>query len=408
MSDTYLHGVEVLEIETGARTMRAVATSVIGIVGTAPFADVTKFPLDTPVLITGPTEAEALLATVLPATPADADRGSLVTALAGIFDQARPPVVVVRVDTAANENAQLAEVVGQAIGYQGVYALLTAQSVAKVQPRILVAPGFTHQVPQAGEPAADVANPVVMALKAVADKLRAVVVSDGPGTTFAEAVAKQERESGPRVYQVEGGRKIMDPYTKTIVTVPASAIAAGRIARTDAELGFWHSPSNKSLNGVLGTGRMIEFSLSDPTAESNRLNEVGIATIVNLDGEFRLWGNRTTPDTFLSVRRTADVIHDAVERSYAWALDRPMSGQLLEDVVGQVEAYLRELKARGAILGGKAWLDEELNSEASLKAGRAYVNFDFLPPPPLERLTFQAFNNDNYFAELVTLTAGQS
>lgn len=408
MSDTYLHGVEVLEIETGARTMRAVATSVIGIVGTAPFADAAKFPLDTPVLITSPAEAEALIAGVLPDTPAEADRGTLPSAFAGVFDQARPPIVVVRVDTVETDTAQLAEVVGQAVGYQGVYALLTAQTVAKAQPRILIAPGFTHQVPTAGEPAEAVANPVVVALKAVADKLRAVVVTDGPSSTFAEAVAKHEREGGQRVYMVEGDRKVLDPVSKTIVTAPASAVAAGRIARTDAELGFWHSPSNKPLNGVLGVGRMIEFSLSDPAAESNRLNAVGIATIVNLDGEFRLWGNRTTEDDFLSVRRTADVIHDAVERSYAWAMDRPMSGQLLQDVVGQVEAYLRDLKARGAILGGKAWLDPELNTEAAGKAGRAFVNFDFLPPPPLDRLTFQAFREDAYFSELVTLTAGQS
>jgi len=408
VSDTYLHGVEVLEIETEARTIRALATSVIGIVGTAPFADADKFPLDTPVLITSPAEAALLTAGVLPATPADADRGTLPSAFAGIFDQARPPIVIVRVDANAVETAQLAEVVGQAVGYQGVYALLTAQTVAKAQPRILIAPGFTHQVPTAGEPAVAVANPVVAALKVVADKLRAVVITDGPASTFEEAVSKHEREGGPRVYMVEGDRKVLDPVSKTIVTAPSSAVAAGRIARTDAELGFWHSPSNKPLNGVLGVGRMIEFSLSDPTAESNRLNAVGIATIVSLDGEFRLWGNRTTEVDFLCVRRTADVIHDAVERSYVWAMDRPMSAQLLQDVVGQVEAYLRDLKARGAILGGKAWLDPELNTESSMKAGRAFVNFDFLPPPPLERLTFQSYREDAYFSELVTLTAGQS
>ena len=406
MSDTYLHGVEVLEIETEARTIRALATSVIGIVGTAPFADADKFPLDTPVLITSPAEAALLTAGVLPATPADADRGTLPAAFAGVFDQARPPIWIVRVDTDEAEAAQLAEVVGQAAGYQGVYALLT--TTASARPRILIAPGFTHQVLTAGEPAVAVANPVVAALKVVADKLRAVVITDGPASTFEEAESKHERETGPRVYMVEGNRKVLDPVSKTIITAPASAVAAGRIARTDAELGFWHSPSNKPLNGVLGVGRMIEFSLSDAAAESNRLNAVGIATIVNLDGEFRLWGNRTTEVDFLCVRRTADVIHDVVERSYVWAMDRPMSGQLLQDVVGQVEAYLRDLKARGAILGGKAWLDPELNTESSMKAGRAFVNFDFLPPPPLDRLTFQSYREDAYFSELVTLTAGQS
>lgn len=404
MSDSFLHGVEVLEIDSGAAPIRAVATSVIGLVGTAPHADPTLFPLDTPVLVASQTLAAALLANL----PADAepsdDRGTLPTALAAVFDQARPPVVVVRVDDEETEAAQLAEVAGSSVTNQGVYALLTAQQMVGVQPRILAAPGHTHQVPMAGEPAAAVANPVAVALKAVAARLRAVAVIDGPNDTLAAATAKLTREGGDRVYMVDGHAKALS-LGGEIVTAPASGFVAGRIARTDAENGFWHSPSNKPLNGVLGQGRHVSFSLSDPAAESNLLNAAGVATIVSIDGGFVLWGNRTGPDDFLSVRRTADVIHDAIERSHLWALDRPQSGQLLQDVLGNVEAYLRELKARGAILGGKAWLDPELNTEATLKAGRAYVNFDFLPPPPLERLTFRAHREDSYFTGLVELAA---
>lgn len=404
----YLHGVEVLEIENGARTMRALATSVIGIVGTAPFADAAKFPLDTPVLITNPAEAALLTAGVLPATPAADDRGTLPAAFAAIFDQARTPVVVVRVDTNAVEAAQLAEVVGQAVGYQGVYALLTAQSVTKVKPAILIAPGFTHQVPKAGEPAADVANPVVTALKTVAGKLRAIVVTDGPSSTFAEAVSKHEREGGERVYMVEGGVQVLDPLTAEIVTGPASAFAAGVIARTDAAEGFWWSPSNQPINNIQGIGRMIEFSLSDPAAESNRLNEVGIATIVNLDNEFRLWGSRVSEDAFITQRRIADVINGVIERSFSWAMARPQSKQLMTDVVDLTGAYLRDLKNKGAILGGKAWPDPELNTEQAVLKGQRFVNFDFLDAPPLERLTFRGRREPAYFAELVSLTAGQS
>lgn len=408
MSDAYLHGVEVLEIDTGAAPIRAVATSVIGIIGTAPFADPAKFPLDTPVLITTLAEAALLTSATPGGTGTEVSRGTLPASVAGIFDQARAPIVVVRVDTNADPALQLAEVVGQSAGYQGVYALLAAQTVTGVQPRILCATGFTHQVPTGGDPVADLANPVVSALKAVAEKLRAVVVVDGPNTTLADALAKHTREGGDRVYMIDGHAKVLNAFSGAIVTFPASAHAAGRIARTDAEAGFWHSPSNRPLNGVLGVGRLVEFSLSDPTAESNVLNEAGIATIVALDGDYRLWGNRTSADVFLSVRRTADVIHDAVERSFTWALDKPQSAQLLEDVVGSVEAYGRELKARGAVLGFRAWMDAELNTDAAAKAGRRYINFDFLPPPPLERLTFQAFQNDAYFSELVALTSGQA
>ena len=57
VSESYLHGVEVVEVTDGVRSITAKATAVIGIVGTAPFADPVAFPLDRPVLITAPGQA---------------------------------------------------------------------------------------------------------------------------------------------------------------------------------------------------------------------------------------------------------------------------------------------------------------------------------------------------------------
>jgi hypothetical protein len=53
MAETFLHGVEVLEIDAGPRPIQTVRSSVIGIIGTAPLADETAFPLNTPVMIAG-------------------------------------------------------------------------------------------------------------------------------------------------------------------------------------------------------------------------------------------------------------------------------------------------------------------------------------------------------------------
>ncbi|MCF6777950.1 phage tail protein, partial [Thiotrichales bacterium 19X7-9] len=52
MSEFY-HGVEIVEIDGGARPIRTVKSSVIGLIGTAPDADENVFPLNTPVLIAG-------------------------------------------------------------------------------------------------------------------------------------------------------------------------------------------------------------------------------------------------------------------------------------------------------------------------------------------------------------------
>ena len=59
MAEQFLHGIEVIEITDGVRPIRTVKSSIIGLVGTAPEANATKFPLNTPVLIAGRrTEAE--------------------------------------------------------------------------------------------------------------------------------------------------------------------------------------------------------------------------------------------------------------------------------------------------------------------------------------------------------------
>ena len=52
MPTTFLHGVEVLQIDTGVRPIQTVRSSVIGLIGTAPGADATAFPLNTPVMVT--------------------------------------------------------------------------------------------------------------------------------------------------------------------------------------------------------------------------------------------------------------------------------------------------------------------------------------------------------------------
>lgn len=392
----YLHGVEVVELTDGLRPITAVATSVVGLVGTAPHADAVAFPLDTPVLITSPTMAAKLTSALPPGAALNAE-GTLPIALAGLFDQARTPVVVVRVAADADLPDQLALAVGSQVESTGVYALLAAEAMTGAKPRILIATGHTHQQIAAA------ANPVAAALKAVAEKLRAVAVIDGPSDTNAAALAKAGLEGGNRIYHVDPTVGVMD-RTGVIVQRPASAHVAGVIALSDQQRGFWWSPSNRPVNGVVSIGRPITFSLSDTTADSNLMNGGNVAVIVNHQG-FRLWGNRTggpDPVNFLSQRRTLDTVFDALERSFLWALGRPFSVNLLDDITSSTEAYQRELKAEGAMLGGRVWLDPELNTEATFMAGQFYVNIDGEPSAPMERLTFRFQRETGYYAELVS------
>lgn len=407
MAETFLHGVEVLEIDAGPRPIQTVRSSVIGIIGTAPDADAAAFPLNTPVMIAGSRREAAKLDTI------GAGNGTLPSALDSIFDQAGAVVVVVRVASESdgqggiNETEVMANIVGGVNStngdYEGVHAFLGAESKLGVVPRILVAPGFSHQRPENPQlPGQYLANPVVSEMVGIAERLRAVIIADGPNTTDEAAQAYAGDFGSPRVY-------VVDPWvlktdsTGAIVSKPASPCVAGLIAKSDNDRGFWWSPSNQNINGIVGTVRPVDFTLGDANARANLLNEGGIATIIRQDG-YRLWGNRTLASDpkwmFLSVRRTADMINDSLLRAHLWAVDRNITKTYMQDVMEGVNAYLRHLTAIGAILGGKCWADPELNTPDQIAQGKVYFDFDFTPPFPAEHITFRSQMVQDYLTEI--------
>lgn len=391
MPDIFLHGVEVVEIANGLRPIRTVKSSIIGFVGTAPVADPLLFPLDTPVLVTGPKQAALLGA-----------GGTLKDAYEAAYAQGVNAIIVVRVDVGADATATLANVTGSSASMTGLWALLNAGPLLGQVPRILAAPGFTST------PAASPASPVTTGLLSVAQRLRGVVIADGPNTTEADAILDVAKYGSDRLFIIDPAVRVFDTATAAYVTRPASGYVAGMISKTDVEKGFWWSPSNRIVEGIVGTARPVTFAISQPDTEANRLNEANVATIIREQG-FRLWGNRS-PATdplwaFLSVRRTADMIFESIEQAHLWAMDRPFSVQLLLDIKDSVKAYINTLVARGALLGGDVWLDPELNTETELKAGKLYLDFDIEPPAPLEHLIFRAHRNGSYYEELVTAVA---
>ncbi|MDO5101484.1 MAG: phage tail sheath subtilisin-like domain-containing protein [Lautropia sp.] len=397
MSEKFLHGVEVLEIDNGPRPIQTVRSSVIGIVGTAPLADEAAFPLNTPVLVAGSLREAAKL--VAKSDDENQGEGTLPAALDSIFDQAGAVVVVVRVAKGETDQATTANVVGgvnsQTGQYEGLKAFLGAESVLGVVPRILIAPGFTHQR-ESG------ANAVVSELVGVAERLRAVIIADGPNTTDEAAKTYANDFGSARVY-------VVDPWVMKLNKAgkaeahPASPCVAGLIAKSDNDRGFWWSPSNLNINGIVGTARAVDFALGDANARANLLNESKVATIIRQDG-YRLWGNRSLSADpkwmFLSVRRTADMINDSLLRAHLWAVDRNITKTYLADVTEGVNAYLRHLTNIGAIIGGKCWADPELNSPSQIQQGKVYFDFDFTPPYPAEHITFRSQMTNNYLKEL--------
>lgn len=104
------------------------------------------------------------------------------------------------------------------------------------------------------------------------------------------------------------------------------------------------------INGIVGISKPIDFILGEGNCKANYWNSQQITTIIQEDG-YRLWGNRTTSSdtkwSFLSVRRTADMINDSILRAHMWAIDRNITKTYIEDVCEGVRAYLRQLQSEG-------------------------------------------------------------
>lgn len=382
MPDSFFHGIELIEIDSGIRPITTIRTSVIGLLGTAPEADAEKFPLNTPVLLTHPRQIAGIGA-----------EGTLPLALAGIHAQASPFIVLVRVVEGESAEATRANLIGGVdVGTgerTGASSFLDARDLLRVSPRLLIAPGFTDQ------------KTVVDALLAQAVTLKAMVIADGPNTTDDAAVTYRGQFDSPRLYLVDPWVRV--PTAQGEAEEPASARVAGLIARSDNERGFWWSPSNRIIQGITGASRPIVWNFNDRDTQANRLNEDHVTTIIHEEG-YRLWGNRTcTSDArwqFFSVRRTADMINESLVHAHLWAVDRNITRTYVSDVTESVNAYLRRLTNVGAILGGRCWADPDLNSPENIAEGRVYFDFDFTPPFPAERIQFRSHMVHDYLTEV--------
>jgi phage tail sheath protein FI len=384
--DQYHHGVRVVEITEGTRPIRTIATAIIGLVATGPAADAAAFPLNTPVLVT---DVYAALAQA-------GATGTLAKSLNAIAQQARPIIVVVRVEPGVDAAATTSNVIGTVLpsGQRtGLKALLSAQAQLGVKPRILGAPGLD--------------TPAVAAeLASVAQQLRAMAyASCWECDTVAEALAYRADFGARELMLIHPNFQSWDTVTSTAAEAPAVAYALGLRAKIDFETGWHKTISNVAVNGVVGISKSIFWDLQSSATDAGLLNEDGITTLINAQG-FKFWGSRTCSDeplfSFESSVRTAQVLADSIAEAHMWANDKPMHPSIVKDILEGVNAKMRELKTLGYILDGSAWYDESINTAARLKEGKLVIDYDYTPIPPLEDLAFRQRITDRYYAEFAS------
>ncbi len=361
-----VHGIKVTELNTGVRAITALSTAIIGLVATAPDATAGAFPLNEPVLITD----------VSAAIPKAGATGTLAKVLDAIDDQCSPFIVVVRVAPGNDDAGTNANVLA------GAEKLRLAESTLGVRPRILGAPGL------------DTA-PVITGLVTIAQKLRGFLYAAATGDDETDIVTFRESF---------GARELMLIWPEfTDFEGSAVARALGLRARIDQETGWHKTLSNVAVNGVTGIAPPIDFDLLGGATTASLLNDADVTTLIRADG-FRFWGNRTCSDeplfAFESVVRTAQVLQDEIAQGLLWAIDKPITGGLVKDIVETINARFRQLQTQGRIVGARCWFDASANPASSLAAGSVNIDYEYTACAPAEAIMLNQRITDRFYANI--------
>jgi phage tail sheath protein FI len=341
----YEHGIRITEREGGTRPVAGSATEVLGLVSVASDADVATFPLDTPVLLTD----------VRGALSKAGELGKLAAALEAIAAQTNPIIVVVRTTEGSGAGA---EATTETNVLAGIDRLLAAESQLGYRPRILGAPGLDSQA-------------VAERLASVAARLRGFTyTSCGAADTVAEAVT----------YRAEfSAREQMLIYPGT------SKGAADAIAR------------------AMGLQFPISFDIMSSDNDAGVLNDAEVTTIVRQNG-YRFWGNSTCSDDplfrFESVVRTNQALQDEIAAGLAWAVDKPLGGGLLKDILETINGRFRSLRAQGRVIGAEAYFDASLNPAGDLAAGKVRIPYRYTACAPAESIGVLPEITDEYYATI--------
>ncbi|MFP1727341.1 phage tail sheath subtilisin-like domain-containing protein [Lonsdalea quercina] len=355
MAANYLHGVETVEVETGARPIKTVKSAVIGLIGTAPMGPVNDVTLCVSETNAAQFGSQVSGFTIPQALDAIYDHGAGTVLVINVLDPVKHKTSVSNASVTFDSTG-VAQLVNPVVSnlvlrksddaqpyVEGQDYTLDAQTgkITRVgtnidsgstviasydfaDPSKVTAADIIGSVNEAGNrtgmkllndtynafgffakiliaPVYCTQTSIVTELVSLADKLGAVAYVDAPiGTTFQQAISGRGptgtinfNTSSDRVKLCYPHVKVYDANTNSERLEPLSQRAAGLRAKVDNEKGYWWSSSNQEISGITGVERQLSAMIDDPNCEVNLLNEQGITTVFNSYGSgLRLWGNR--------------------------------------------------------------------------------------------------------------------
>lgn len=375
------NGVSV-ETTESPEAMGGLGDNVVGLVGTAPNADV-SVPRNSPFRINSFTLAALL-------DPTAAEAGSLFHTVHAILKVVKVPVYVIVVEEGATPADTLNNVIGGVDATSGQVTGLGALALCAEVPTIIGAPGFSN------------AQAVHSELASLGKRIRARVVFDGLDTDVAGQVVNSQAIGGAalgydRCYMVHQMPAVYSKAAKANVFLPPSSLAIAAMAAVKQ----WESPGNQ-VTYAADVARTVEYNILDKSTEGDLLNRYGVSYYARTTlGGFSLLGNRSITGKFISYVGLEDAITRKLVKAAQKVMAKNLTKTFMEQEVKRINDWIQTLVADETIPGGKVYLHPELNSVEKYKNGTWYLCIDYGRYAPNEHMIYQLNASDAIIEEFL-------
>jgi phage tail sheath protein FI len=246
------------------------------------------------------------------------------------------------------------------------------------------------------------ANPVCAALTPVLDALMGHAVVESSGVSAVDDELWRDTLSSPRLIALSGGVKIVDPVSGDVIVMPYAPRQVGLMIAEDYSTGFpFHSAANRAVQGIVGPGRTISFSLTDGACEGQMLLSnnigiiarglIGVETAIAAGGFVSIATDTLASDPlwqFYNVTRGRDFIELSLMPALRTYLGRSnITAQTVTNILSTISGFLSNLKALQQIIDFRVNFLGALNSAAEIRKGHLTVGFQAEEPPVLRMIT---------------------
>lgn len=376
------HGVTHTLALKAAAALAVSASSIWGVVVTAPDADAAKFPLNTAVLVDD----------VAAALEDAGQDGTLARVLQAIGSFGPSIGVVVRVAVGAGQDPEEIADATDANVIAGFALLRLAEQTAGVRPVVLGAPGLDTAA-------------VTAALALLTGYVDGFGYAAAIGETPAEVQTYRQTFSADGLMLIDRDFSAFDTAAAEDAVSFAPAWAIGLRVLLDRTVGYHKTISNVAFTGpesIIDPRNWSEYSAD---TEMGLINGADVTGLI-MRGGARFWGNRTCSANlqlaFESSSRTAKALRRVIVEGLFPFIDQPNRPSLAIDIIEAINALFRREVLAGRLIGAEAYLAVG-NTPDQLAAGKLRIGYRFTSVAPLEDLGVEAVITDEFYADFAQL-----